>query len=110
MKLNRLPTKQEQMLLDFLVKNASINFPIDWRTNLLVCEMDDGGMGSLSLFPKGLENEKRKFGAQVSEYLFDDKDGVLVSATLNVDTSDRLFELDMWKVDSSPLIHFPEVI
>ena len=109
MEINRLPTKEEQMLLKFLIKKASINF-LDDLKNLLVREMEDGGMGSLSLIPKGLENEKRAIGEQVSEYQFNDEDGVTVLATLYVDTLERLFEMDVWKVNFSPLIRFPNII
>ncbi len=70
--------------------------------------MNDGGMGSLLLFPKGIIKKNRLFGKCVSEYQFTDKDGVEVIASLNVDKNEELFELDVWKTDYSPLICFPE--
>jgi len=41
-----------------------------------------------------------------AEYL--DRDGVPVSIALNVDTNGQLYELDMWKVDVTPLQDYPD--
>ena len=65
----------------------------------LVEEMSDGGMGSL-LFAGSVD---RRFGECIGEAEFNDADGVLVSVALNVDQRGELFELDLWKVDFSPL-------
>jgi len=70
---------------------------------LLVREMDDGGMGSLYISSTESAPENRVFGRQASEYFFDDLDGVKVIASLYLDKEDRLFEIDMWKTDFSPL-------
>jgi hypothetical protein len=107
----RNPTAQEQRLLDVLIARASeVNLPTDWRATLRVQPMKDGGMGSLHLFPNGRSEEKRLFGRRVSEYQFADVDGTQVIASLNVDQVGRLFELDIWKTDFSPLICVPEHI
>ena len=50
------------------------------------------------------------FGGEVSRLQFRDKDGVLVSASLNVDQNGALFEVDIWKVDFSPVIELSEEI
>ena len=36
-----------------------------------------------------------------------DEDGILVSVSLNLDQQGEPFEIDMWKVDFSPLRRFP---
>jgi hypothetical protein len=82
MELNRKTTDKEEMLLQLLVDKASIDFPIDWKVGLLVRSMSDGEMGSLYLFPNGEIKESRKFGEQVSDFQFKDKDGVEVIASL----------------------------
>lgn len=64
-------------------------------------------MGSLSLLPKGISEDDRLFGQQISEYMFKDEDRIDVIALLNVDKNGNLFELDMWKTDFSPLIKIP---
>jgi hypothetical protein len=65
----------------------------------LVEEMNDGGMGSLRF----VAGPDRQFGKCVGSAEFNDADGVLVSVALNVDQRGQLFELDIWKVDFSPL-------
>jgi hypothetical protein len=74
-------------------------------SDILVEEMDDGGMGSLRFVDDRVDN--RKFGAQVAEAAFLDEDGVPVSITLNIDERGELFELDLFKADNTPLRRFP---
>ncbi|MGD9616705.1 MAG: hypothetical protein AB7H90_16110 [Alphaproteobacteria bacterium] len=71
-----------------------------------VQDMPDGGMGSIR-FVQGT-SEERMFGEEIAEGLFHDADGVPVSVGLNIDQFDDLFELDLWKVDFSPLIRYPD--
>ncbi len=107
----RKPTAQEQRLLDVLVARASeIILPTNWKETLRVQPMEDGGMGSLLLFPSGQSAEKHLFGRRVSECQFTDADGTQVIASLNVDQAMQLFELDIWKTDFSPLIRIPEYV
>lgn len=77
---------------------------IEELDDLAVRPMDDGEMGGLTLLPKGLENAGRSFGKQLVLGEFPDSDGVLVSISINVDERGRLYELDVWKVDFSPLL------
>lgn len=100
-------THQEEHLLDELIFRSTQNIQCDWKDGLLVSSLCDGGMGSLALFPRNTLDEKRHFGSQVSECQFKDSDGVLVIASLYLDEKDRLFELDLWKVDGSKLISIP---
>jgi len=37
-----------------------------------------------------------------------DRDGVLVSITINSDQFGKLYEVDFWKTDFSPLQQYPE--
>lgn len=71
-----------------------------------VQDMSDGGMGSIRFMQGPPEN--RAFGEEIAEGLFHDADGTPVSVALNVDQLEDLFELDLWKVDFSPLIHYPD--
>lgn len=70
-------------------------------------DMDDGGMGSIRFLPIGDKDDDRVFGGEVSSCHFIDADGVMVSAALYVDTVGSPFELDVWKVDFSPLLRMP---
>jgi|SRR5579863_9096160 hypothetical protein len=78
---------------------------LDRLEHALVEDMDDGGMGSIRF--QNTRKGKRCFGRQIGEATFVDADGILVSATLNADQHDDLFELDLWKVDDSKLRRYP---
>jgi hypothetical protein len=67
--------------------------------------MDDGGMGSLSF-----ETTKphRMFGRTLSEGWFKDEDGFPCVVAILLDKEDEIFELDSFKVDSSPRCRLPE--
>lgn len=69
----------------------------------LVRDMDDGGMGSLEF----AGNASRSLGRCLVEAEYRDCDGVPVSIVLNTDQNERLYELDMWKVDFAPLLEYP---
>jgi hypothetical protein len=69
-------------------------------------EMQDGNMGSLKFVTS--ESRPGRFGEKIAEAEFVDEDGVLVSATINLDDRGNLFELDLWKVDFSPLKRYPK--
>ena len=42
MKFYRIPTKQEEQLIELLVHKSSLKMSEDWKNGLLVCPMDDG--------------------------------------------------------------------
>jgi hypothetical protein len=71
----------------------------------LVEDMDDGGMGGLTFVSS---KENRRLGAILAEREFADQDGITVIATLNLDSDGELYELDIWKVDFSPLQSLPQ--
>jgi hypothetical protein len=91
----------ERALVSHLFKVAGLPFDPE---ALIVKPMSDGGMGSLAL---GTDYESRRMGQQVAECHFVDKDQVLVSATLNVDTEGEPYEVDMWKVNFEPTVEWP---
>lgn len=97
----RKPTKDEYHLLELLMNKAELS--LDQNKHLMVKNMDDGGMGSLLLFPSGKDSDTRNFGKQVSDLTFFDQDGVEVIASLNIDERGNIFELDMWKTNFDEL-------
>ncbi|MGV8858746.1 DUF6984 family protein [Rhodoglobus sp.] len=102
----RSPTEAELRLLRALVKRTPrFSGSLATLSALTVALMNDGGMGSLAIGPPSLE---RRFEDQVAEVTFFDVDGMWVSATLNVDQFDELFELDVFKGDFSPLREIPQ--
>lgn len=72
--------------------------------NVLVAPMSDCGMGSLRI---GAADNNRRLGHSIAEAEFSDRDGTLVSVVLTTDASNQLFELDVWRVDFSPLQRWP---
>ncbi len=106
----RKPTDDENALLDHMIARADAFMPTAAdRTGLSVETMNDGGMGSLRLFPPGTRGKSRVFGRRVSEWAFDDLDGVQVTVSLVVDETDRLYELELWKSDFGRLLALPEL-
>ena len=67
-------------------------------------DMQDGGMGSIR-FLSG--DKARHLGEAIAEAEYIDDDGVLVIIALNTDSRGRLYEIDFWKVDFSPLRSYP---
>lgn len=106
----RKATIKELMLLKALIKKSTLKNIDNWDIHLLVEPMSDGNMGSLFLYPDNLKKRERNFGKQVSEMTFKDKDGVVVIASLNIDSDGNLYELDIWKTDFSSLIEIPDDI
>ena len=93
--------EHERPLIAYLLGKAGLS---EDTSQLVVSPMRDGGMGSLQ-FASG--TARPTFGREASACQFEDEDGVLVSATLNIDQHGRLFELDVWKVDFSALQKWP---
>jgi len=102
----RSPTDAELRLLRALVERApGLSGSLATLSELTVAAMNDGGMGSLAI---GSPAPERRFEDQVAEVTFFDADGMWVSATLNVDQFDELFELDVFKGDFSLLREIPQ--
>jgi len=104
---SRKITQSEERLLEFLINKSSIKVTDDWKEKLIVFPMDDGNMGSLYLSLSNEMDIKRLFGEQISECHFVDSDGIDVIASLNIDEDGKLFELDVWKTDYTPLKKIP---
>jgi len=98
-RMKRPLTEEERTLVAFILGGVE-KVPQD----ALVEPMMDGGMGSLRFISN---RAGRRFGVGLGEVQFTDSDGVLVSATVNTDQFGDLFELDIWKVDFSPLHRIP---
>ncbi|QWG17024.1 hypothetical protein KMZ68_18835 [Bradyrhizobium sediminis] len=109
MSANRpLRSEEIELITAMISESPKGNQLVGSLSERLVEDMKDGGMGSLRF--SNTERRIRKFGKKIAEAEFDDEDGVLVSATINVDDSGTLFELDIWKVDFSPLKRYPKFV
>jgi hypothetical protein len=67
-------------------------------------DMKDRNMGSIRF----ARDERRIFDKVLVEAQYKDEDGVSVSIAINADNKGDLFEIDFWKVDFSPLKHYPK--
>jgi len=89
----RSPSPDELRLLGLLVSGApGCVTPQELSARLMVADTDDGGMGSLRLFPQGLDAGDSHVGKRASACQFTDQDGVEVIASLNLDQHGRLYE------------------
>ena len=104
-------TAEERCLVAFLLRAAKKDegYISEFFSKMQCYDMDDGGMGSIRFVSPGNGEvaDTRKFGEEVCSCHFTDEDGVTVSAALYVDSAVHPFELDVWKVDFSPLIRMP---
>jgi len=73
----------------------------------LVEPMADGGMGSLRFYGSNVSQSNRRMSEAIVQGEFNDRDGMLVSFTINLDNNGNLFELDLWRVDFEPLQRLP---
>ncbi|MBI3201895.1 MAG: hypothetical protein HYZ29_10160 [Myxococcales bacterium] len=96
----RDPTPDEMRLLRFLGRVAGL--PEHWVSDLSVEGMADGGMGSLILRNRSPLPD-RQYGQTLSACQFDDRDGIAVIASLYGNQDGTPIELDVWKVDFSPV-------
>ncbi len=94
-------SEEQLILLEALAHKAGILLP----TGILeVIPLNDGNMGSFQI---GSNSHQMK--EQVAEIHFCDEDGVEVSAALNTDSNNELFEVDIFKGDFSLLKKWPTV-
>lgn len=101
----RTPKETELLLIRKLMEAGGVN-EID-LSQLKVSDMDDGKMGSVLLFVNG-RFEERRASNFISEFEFDDEDGIPVLVSLYSDPSGVISELDIWKVNYQPLIRIPD--
>jgi hypothetical protein len=103
----RLLRKEEAALISAMIGNLPHpNTILSSLRTRFVEDMNDDGMGGVRF--ASLDNQVRRAGKMLAEAEFTDEDGVLVSAVVNLDSHGDLFELDIWKVDFSPLKRYPE--
>ena len=105
----RSPSPSELLLLNFLIVGVDHFEPSGKLLGRIkVADMNDGGMGSLRLFPQGSDALDVKFGKRASACQFTDEDGVEVIASLNLDQNGNLYELDIWRTDFGRVTRIPD--
>jgi len=99
---------EEIELLIYMIKDTPEGKKIiNKLPDLIIEEMDDGGMGSLQV---AVENkDERLFIRELANIDLFDIDGVPLFISVNLDTNGDFYELDIFKGDFSPLKKFPSV-
>ena len=103
MRHGRKLNKEEIDLIEYLAGKANYQLERKWYDEYQAFPMDDGGMGSILLVEDHLPKQERFFKAQIADCILHDVDNVAIIISLNIDQNDFLFELDIWKVDYSPV-------
>lgn len=105
--VRRLKEDERTLLTELIAGMPAAAHLLGFLADALVEEMNDGGMGSLRFCAS---NERpRRLSAQLTQREFVDVDGVPVMVAVNLDDRGELYELDVWKIDFSPLKRFPVV-
>ena len=100
-------TSDEAAILDRLIEMTDISVrPTVSLSTAKARSMNDGGMGSIGFV---YETSAPTIGSkEIVVAGASDVDGVHLSLALNVDSLGRVAELDVWKVDFSPLLKLPQ--
>ncbi|MBP0605700.1 MULTISPECIES: DUF6984 family protein [Burkholderia] len=106
--LRRLKQDERGLLVALIAGEPKANDLLASLGDAIVEEMEDGGMGGLLFYRP--DDRPRRLGKKLVEKEFVDIDGVPVMVAVNLDDHGELYELDIWKVDFSPLKRFPPVI
>lgn len=99
---------EEKALLECLLREAEAGSfePVD-ADALMAQELNDGGMASIRLLVPGEPERRRTKVRRIADRQFKDIDGIPVLVSLTVDQDRRIIDLDIWKVDFSPVRKFP---
>lgn len=95
--------QEETELVTFLLQQinlTSVNYPIAEE----VYEYEGGIMGSINF----AGSDPDAYNGDLIQAEYKDVDGVDVVITLTKDKSNRLLDLDFWKIDFSKLIRYPK--
>ena len=102
--MRKLTSQEKKIIIKLLQTNKSkLEEFTQQINNYLVEPMNDGGMRSIRFIRNS--KEKRMLGEVIAEEEFIDEDQIPVLISLNLDSEGEFFELDIWKVDFSPVKH-----
>jgi hypothetical protein len=96
--------EEKHLVRDLVERTRKGNEVLDSLDAIKVVDLSDGGMGSIRTVP--LDNQKRK-AIPIASANYYDRDDILISVQITCDESGRLFEIDIWKTDFSPVIRYP---
>jgi len=101
--LMRVLSPEERSLLVYLMAKASLPLPdAEWLDQLKI-EAIGPGRSSFRI----LRDADRDYDQLASDVVFHDEDEVQVLASLFVDRRQIPYEVEIWKIDDTPLIKLP---
>lgn len=103
--MRKLKKEEYDLIVFLLTGKANTERIISELADLFVEEIKDGGMGSLELLNK--DGIGRRYGKEIAQIQLLDSDGIPLLISIDLDEDGDIFELDVWKVDFSPLKQFP---
>ena len=102
----RKPTADEIRIIRYLAEKANFRLGDSWENELIVKPLTDMRIGPIALSFTSEYTEKG-CGFSASDCSFYDTDNIPVALYLLVDEEGAPCELDMWKVDDSPINTIP---
>lgn len=105
----RKPTMEELELIEYLARKAGYQLDSLWKGMIWVAPLTEEKIGSLELIFDPAKPSGGTCSTEISNCMYYDKDGITVATYLLVDEENKLCELDMWKVDYSPISGIPPV-
>jgi hypothetical protein len=102
----RLRPEEVILIAEMLSPGHARSEFITRNSGYYVQDMNDGGMGSIRFLAES-ETDPR-FAGEIARAEYLDRDGILVSITINSNQHGELYEVDFWKTDFSPLHQYPE--
>lgn len=94
--------QEETDLVTFLLRHLNLT-SADYPISEDVYEYEGGIMGSINF----AGSDPDAYDVDLIQAEYQDEDGVDVLITLTKDKSNRLLDLDFWKMDFSKLIRYP---
>lgn len=99
----RLTDEERELIVTLIGDGPDSKYLIQSLDHAIVIELgDDRGIRFIDD-----KHKDRKLGRQIADVGWIDLDGVPVRVWLDLDNYNNLYELELWKVDDSPLLKFP---
>lgn len=95
--------QEETALVTFFLQQCNFT-PLEYPIAEEVYEYEGGIMGSINF----AGSDPDAYNGDLIQAEYKDVDGVDVVITLTKDKSNRLLDLDFWKIDFSKLIRYPK--
>ena len=107
MKSNRNLTKEEVDLIEYLAAQADYSLCSGWNKVMCAYPITEEKIGPIALLANKNQEYVQHESFDIASCRFIDADKVEVVAYLLVDKDNLMYELDLWKVDNTPIKRIP---